>query len=78
MPKIFKESVLAGMTFSNRIIRAATHEGMADECGRPLEELAKVYTRLALGGVGAIITGFAAVQKNGRVSPNTLMFDKGV
>lgn len=76
MPKIFEESVLAGMTFSNRIIRSATHEGMADEYGRPLQELAKVYTRLALGGVGAIITGFAAVQKNGRVLLNLPMFDK--
>jgi 2,4-dienoyl-CoA reductase-like NADH-dependent reductase (Old Yellow Enzyme family) len=76
MPKVFEESVLAGMTFSNRIIRSATHEGMADECGRPLEELAKVYARLALGGVGAIITGFAVVQRNGRLLPNTLMFDK--
>lgn len=76
MPKIFEEGSIAGIAFSNRIIRSATHEGMADKSGRPLEELTKVYTRLANGGVGAIITGFAAVQPNGRVLPNMLMFDK--
>ncbi|MDW7739704.1 MAG: NADH:flavin oxidoreductase [Bacillota bacterium] len=76
MPKVFEESVLAGLTLSSRIIRSATHEGMAGESGRPIPQLSDLYLRLARGGVGAIITGYAAVQENGRTLNNMLMMDK--
>ncbi|HEX9920274.1 MAG TPA: NADH:flavin oxidoreductase [Candidatus Methylomirabilis sp.] len=54
----------------NRIVRSATHEGIADEEGHPTQALIALYTRLAKGGVGAIITGEAGVQRNGRSSAN--------
>jgi 2,4-dienoyl-CoA reductase-like NADH-dependent reductase (Old Yellow Enzyme family) len=61
----------------NRFVRSATHEALATKDGRPTEELSKLYEKLAKGGVGAIITGFAAAQPNGK-SPgdNMLMIDR--
>jgi 2,4-dienoyl-CoA reductase-like NADH-dependent reductase (Old Yellow Enzyme family) len=64
----FEHASLAGIRLKNRIIRSATHEGMADEKGFPTEKLTKLYVRLAKGDVGAIITGYAAVQANGKSS----------
>jgi len=65
---IFEEASLAGIKLKNRIIRSATHEGMADEKGFPTENLKKLYIRLAKGEVGAIITGYAGVQADGKSS----------
>lgn len=76
MGKVFESSVIAGISLKNRVFRSATHEGMSDSYGHPLESLGKLYLKLAEGGVGAIITGFTAVQRNGRIANNMLMFDR--
>lgn len=65
MKRAFEENSLGGIKLKNRIIRSATHEGMADSDGRPTEKLEKLYTKLAKGGAGLIITGYAAVDKKG-------------
>jgi len=70
--QIFEPAAVAGIQFKNRIIRSATHEGMADEKGFPTEKLKKLYIRLAKGGVGAIITGYAGIQADGK-SPGFAM-----
>jgi len=66
MKTVFEPTVLAGFPLKNRIIRSATHEGMANEDGCPTEQLKGYYLRLAKGEVGAIITGYAGVQQNGK------------
>ncbi|MCG8342506.1 MAG: NADH:flavin oxidoreductase [Chlorobiales bacterium] len=49
---------------------------MADERGAPTEALEKLYLRIAKGGAGAIITGYAGVQQDGKSSlSNMLMID---
>lgn len=76
MRSVFGDANIAGVTLKNRIIRSATHEGMADENGCPTEMMMKKYKHLARSEVGAIITGYAGVKQNGK-SPmlNMLMID---
>ena len=57
---------IGGVKVNNRILRAATHEGLADENGAPTEQLIILYERLSKGGVGAIITGFIGVSEESR------------
>ena len=75
--KVFNESMLGGIRLKNKIIRSATHEGMADEQGFPTPMLKKKYIQLAKGEVGAIITGYVAVQPDGKSSlQRMLMIDQ--
>jgi 2,4-dienoyl-CoA reductase-like NADH-dependent reductase (Old Yellow Enzyme family) len=74
--KVFEPLELAGITFSNRIIRSATFEGVSDENGKPNEQLLKKYEALAKGGVGGIITGFIGVEQQGKASDNMAMINK--
>ena len=71
----FNPISLAGIPLKNRMIRSATYEGMADEKGFPTEKLKKLYINLAKGNVGAIITGYAGIQADGRVSNAMTMID---
>lgn len=76
MNDVFSEAEIGGVTLKNRIFRSATHEGMADEKGRPTLELIKKYEALAKGEVGAIITGYVGIQQNGKAPlKNMLMMD---
>lgn len=77
---LFNETAISGFTVKNRIMRSATHDGLADENGAPSDRLIEKYAQLAQGEVGCIITGYAAVSRNG-VSPYPRMltiFDDGV
>ena len=48
----FEPIAIGGIHFKNKIIRSATHEGLADEKGFPLSALTQRYIRLAKGAVG--------------------------
>ena len=77
---LFNESNISGITVKNRIIRSATHDGLADENGAPNDKLISKYENLARNEIGCIITGYAAVSRNG-VSPYPAMmkiYDDGV
>ncbi len=77
---LFNKTMLSGITVKNRIIRSATHDGLADENGAPSDKLIAKYEHLAKNKVGCIITGYAAVSPNG-VSPYPRMmkiFDDSV
>ncbi len=77
---LFNETTISGIAVKNRIIRSATHDGLADENGSPSDKLIAKYEHLAKNEVGCIITGYAAVSQNG-VSPYPRMmkiFDDGV
>ncbi len=62
----FSPFTLGGVALRNRVLRSATHMGMADDRGRPTPRLIRVHGRLAKGGVGGIISGYAAVSQQGR------------
>lgn len=75
--KAFKPTEISGIRFKNRVIRSATHEGMADETGVPDERLKKLYVSLAKGCAGAIITGFTGIRQDGKSSMhNMIMIDR--
>ena len=77
---LFNETNISGLNVKNRIIRSATHDGLADENGAPSDKLIAKYESLARNDVGCIITGYAAVSRNG-VSPYPKMmkiFDDSV
>ena len=78
MKNVFESWTLGDLRIKNRIIRSATHEGMALPDGMPTGDLVKNYERLAQGGAGAIITGYAGVKQNGRTFSNVRMFDRDV
>jgi len=76
MKKVFEHSSIGTLKLKNRIIRSATHEGMAHADGSPTDDLLKLYLRLAEGGAGAIITGYAGVLQSGKTFSNMRMFDR--
>ena len=53
----------------NPFIRSATCEYMADREGRPDKRFLDLYSRLAAGRIGIIITGYAYVMPNGKSNP---------
>ncbi|NJD60971.1 MAG: hypothetical protein FIA98_16375, partial [Anaerolineae bacterium] len=55
--KIFSKGSIAGLTISNRLIRSATWDPSILNLRQMTEEVLDLYRNLALGGVGAIITG---------------------
>ena len=67
MSVLFETTEIKGMELKNRLVRSATHEGMADENGFPGEALFTLYERLAKGGVGLIITGLSYVSRDGKI-----------
>jgi len=71
---LFDSCSLGDIVMRNRILRSATHESMADPSGAPGTAHEKLYTALARGGAGAIVTGYAGVRQDGRSSlPGMLM-----
>ena len=68
MSKLFETSIINGMKLSNRFVRAATWEGMADGAGAPTQKLIKLMKALAEGGVGLIITSHCYVSPAGQAS----------
>jgi len=74
--ELFKPGTIGTMNLKNRIIRSATEEMHASYDGRVTDEYIRLYTRLAKGGVGLIITGNYGVNVIGRGSPRTMLVDK--
>ena len=66
---LFEPAKINNMSLNNRLVRSATYESMAAEDGSVTDQLIKLYTTLAKGGVGLIITGYAYVQENGHCMP---------
>jgi 2,4-dienoyl-CoA reductase-like NADH-dependent reductase (Old Yellow Enzyme family) len=65
MSKLFETTTINTLTLANRFVRSATWEGMANEDGSVSPQLIDLMVKLAQGGVGLIITGFAYIRKDG-------------
>ncbi len=66
---LFTPYRLKGLVIKNRIVKSATLENMATPEGLPTDETQQFYVRLARGGAGLIITGYAYVNETGRPYP---------
>jgi len=69
MAKMFETTEINGMTLTNRFVRSATWEGMADNNGQCTPQLIGLMEQLARGGVGLIITGLAYVTRQSMAAP---------
>lgn len=69
MSLLFTSGKLGNLDITNRIIRSATAERMADEAGYPRQQYYDLYQELAAGGVGLIITGHMYVHPSGKCHP---------
>jgi len=79
MTTLFSSAQIGTLTLSNRIVRSATAEMMADAHGCPPKELADLYRELARGGVGLIVTGHMYVHSEGKGHPQmTGIYDDGL
>ncbi len=70
--KIFEEAKLGNLTIKNRLVRSATFENGCGNHGMITDDLGKVYTELAQGGVGLIITGMMSAGHNAGVNDNMI------
>jgi 2,4-dienoyl-CoA reductase-like NADH-dependent reductase (Old Yellow Enzyme family) len=61
--KIFSEGSIAGMVISNRLIRSATWDPSILSSRLMSEEVLDLYRRIALGGIGTIVTGGLPVYR---------------
>jgi 2,4-dienoyl-CoA reductase-like NADH-dependent reductase (Old Yellow Enzyme family) len=67
MSILFESANIGNMTLRNRFVRSATYDGCADD-GHVTENQINLYSMLAKGGVGLIITGLTYVHPSGQIS----------
>lgn len=72
MTSAFETMSIGSLAARNRLVRAATAESLATTEGAPTRKLVELYERLAAGGVGTIITGYAYVTSDGKPSERAL------
>jgi len=65
---LFEPIEIAGLHFSNRFVRSATHEWLAGEDGTPTPAIGEMYEELAKYEVGLIISGYSYVNPAGKSS----------
>ena len=62
-----------GSEISNRIVKSALSEGIAEKNGRPSEALFNLYERWGIGRAGILITGNVMVDKDHLVNANVMI-----
>lgn len=74
-PAFLKPGKIGRLVVKNRLIRAATSETMATASGEATEEVVRLYSDLACGGAGLIMTGHIYVEARGQYEPRQLGLD---
>jgi 2,4-dienoyl-CoA reductase-like NADH-dependent reductase (Old Yellow Enzyme family) len=69
MPQLFESSFVKSLELKNRAIRSATWSAVGDDKGFVTNRAVELYSHLAAGGLGLIITGFQYVLPNGVAMP---------
>ncbi len=66
MAALFTPGAIGSLQLANRMIRTASHEGLADDRGRPTNEQFQFYRGFVEGGIGLVITGYAGISRAGK------------
>lgn len=69
MGVLFEPFTIKKLEIRNRFIRSATYDGLANEDGSVSDSQIKLFSDLADGGIGLIISGIAYVHHTGQISP---------
>jgi 2,4-dienoyl-CoA reductase-like NADH-dependent reductase (Old Yellow Enzyme family) len=72
VPPYLAPGRIGRLELPNRLVRAATSETMCTADGEVTDELIALYTELAKGGAGLLITGHAYVERRGQCSPRQI------
>jgi len=75
--RAFSPAKLGGITLRNRVIKAATYEGMCPG-GMPSPALTKHHRDLAVGGVGMTTVAYCAASAAGRTFSEQMYMHDGV
>jgi 2,4-dienoyl-CoA reductase-like NADH-dependent reductase (Old Yellow Enzyme family) len=75
-PEVFAPADLGPLTLKNRVIKAATFEGVMPG-GRVSDELIAFHRRVAAGGVAMTTVAYLAVSPEGRTDRHCLQLDDG-
>ncbi len=73
----FTPGRLGDLTLKNRVLKAATFEGMTPD-GVPTPKLAAFHSRLAEGGVAMTTLAYCAAEADGRMHPRMLYLHEGI
>lgn len=76
-PDPFEPAQLGPMSLRNRVLKAATFEGVMPR-GAVTQELIDFHTAVARGGAALTTLAYCAVSMGGRVSADTLVFSDGL
>ena len=77
LAKCFSPATLAGLQLRNRVIKAATFEGMCPD-GVPSERLFAHHREVAEGGVAMTTLAYCAVEADGRVKREMMYMHEGI
>jgi len=66
---LFTPITIGGIEITNRFVRSATHDYMAGRDGSVTDREVSLYSELAQGEIGLIVSGHAYVSPSGKASP---------
>jgi len=72
LEELFDSVQLGKLRLKNRLVRAATWEGVADPDGSPGAKIEKMYTAMAAGGIGMIIGSYTRVAEFDQPTPGMM------
>lgn len=75
--KLFSPAKLNGLELRNRVIRAATFEGMCPK-GYPSRRLIDLHREVAEGGVAMTTLAYCAVEADGRIKEDMMYMHEGI
>ena len=73
MPDVFSPGRIGPLTLRNRVIKAATYEGLSHR-SRVTTDLVEFHRAYAAGGVGMTTVAYCAVAPDGRTAPDQILW----